>query len=62
MMGIQPSEAKALTLWEYGALVTTWSERHDPEGASQPVEAPDAAMVARRQQRLAERGLVRTVH
>ncbi|WEK42984.1 MAG: hypothetical protein P0Y64_16825 [Candidatus Sphingomonas colombiensis] len=62
MMGIPPSEFKRLSWWEYQALVATWSARHDPEGTASPAEAPDADFVAKRQARLAKRGLVRTVH
>lgn len=62
MMGIQPSETARLTWWEYQALLWNWNDRHDPEAQNEPVEAPDGDFVARRMQRLADRGLARTVH
>lgn len=62
MMNIPPSEFKKLSWWEYQALVSVWSERHDPEGPASTPDAPDPEFVAKRQARLAKRGLVRTVH
>jgi len=56
-MGIPPSEARSLSWWEYGALVN----HHLPDEAEE-VEAPDGDFVAARQQRLADRGLAKTVH
>jgi hypothetical protein len=38
MMNVPPSEAKALSLWEYEALLHNWNEAHNPDGS---VEAPD---------------------
>jgi hypothetical protein len=60
MMGVQPSEARSLTWWEYQAMLWTWNDRHSTE--EEPVEAPEAAFVERRQQRLADRGIARTIH
>jgi hypothetical protein len=61
MMGIQPSEMRRLTWWEYQALLWTWNDRHDLDGGDD-VEAPDADFVARRQERLAERGLMKVLN
>lgn len=61
-MGIQPSEMGRLTWWEYQAMLWNWQDRHDPEGANTPTEAPDADAFKRSQQSLAARGLARTVH
>jgi hypothetical protein len=36
-MGVPPGEAKALTLWEYEALLREWNSRLDPEGDLEPV-------------------------
>lgn len=38
MMNIAPSEAKALTLWEYDSLLHHWNEAHSTE-----VQPPDHA-------------------
>lgn len=61
MMGIQPSEAKRLSWWDYQAMLWTWNDRHTVEGDTPP-EAPDADAVAKSQQRLADKGLARTIH
>lgn len=60
-MGIQPSEARALSWQEYQARVDRWADAHTPPEEEQ-AEAPDADFVARRQQRLADKGLARTLH
>jgi hypothetical protein len=36
-MGIQPSEAKAMTLWEYEGLLVTWNEDHDTDPQPEPM-------------------------
>lgn len=56
-MHIPPSEARTLAWWEYQALI--W--QHQPDD-TQEAEAPDGDFVAARQQRLADRGLAKTVH
>jgi hypothetical protein len=38
-MNIPPSEAKALSLWEYQALLWQWNEAHNYDADG---EAPDA--------------------
>jgi hypothetical protein len=57
-MNIAPSEAKLLTWWEYQALV--WEHRSEDVDAAP--DAPDADIVAKRHQRLVDRGLMRTMH
>lgn len=52
MMNIPPSEAKRLCWWEYQAILWNWNDRHKVE--DEPAEAPDAAFVERRQERLAK--------
>jgi hypothetical protein len=61
MMNIPPSELKRLPWWEYQALLWNWGERHNPE-TEEEVEAPDADFVARRHQRLADRGISRMLN
>lgn len=61
MMGVQPSEFKRLSWQEYQGLLWNWNDRHTNE-EDEPVEAPNADFVARRQQRLADKGLARTIH
>lgn len=39
-MGIPPSEAGRLSLWQYTALVHHWNERHG-DGKGAPVTPPD---------------------
>lgn len=38
MMNIPPSDTRALSLWEYEALLHNWNKAHDTDGG---VEAPD---------------------
>ena len=42
MMGIPPSEARALSYWEYTALLAVWNERH---GTGEERTLPDADLV-----------------
>ncbi len=58
MMNIPPSELKRLAWWEYQALLWTWGARHNQD-TEEEAEAPDPDFVARRQQRIADRGLAR---
>ena len=58
-MGIGPLQARELSYWEYSALLRTWNERHDPDGANEPVEPPADGFVRERQARLAARGIGR---
>lgn len=60
MMAIPPSEAKRLTWQEYEGLLWTWNDRHKLE--EEVAEAPDPDFVAKRMQRLADKGLARTIH
>lgn len=63
MMGVAPSEAKRLTLWEYTALRAVWNARHKVEGdGGEPAELPDEEFVRRRQAELSELGLSGTKH
>ncbi|WP_162987212.1 hypothetical protein [Sphingomonas paeninsulae] len=39
-MGVAPSEAGKLTLYEYGALLHFWNKRNSPD-EEEEVEAPD---------------------
>ena len=61
MMGIGPSELKALTWWEYQGMLWNWNERHKVAGEQEPVEAPPAEFVARRQAKLERMGM-RVLH
>jgi len=61
MMGIPPSEAKALTWWEYQAMLWNWNDRHSTD-EQEEVEAPDADFIRRRQERLADKGLAKVLH
>jgi len=60
-MGIPPSEAKALTWWEYQAMLWNWNDRHSTD-EQEEVEAPDADFIRRRQERLADKGLAKVLH
>lgn len=62
MMGIPPSEVKAMTWWESQAIIWNWNDRHDPEGKDEPVEPPEADFVRRRQERLADMGFGKVLH
>lgn len=61
MMHWSLADIERATWWQYQALLWNWNDRHTNE-AEEPAEAPDADFVARRQQRLADSGLARTVH
>lgn len=63
MMGLQPSEAKRLTYWEFTAMRHEWNERHktaDEEGGE--VEPPSVEFVRERQAELAALGISGTRH
>ncbi|MFC3711264.1 hypothetical protein ACFOMD_01695 [Sphingoaurantiacus capsulatus] len=51
-MGIGPGDARALSYWEYSALLRTWNARHDPDGEAEPVAPPSERFVRERQARL----------
>ncbi len=58
MGGVQPSEAKRLTYWEFTAMRSQWNERHqrdDDKGG--PVEPPSEEFVRMAQAELAELGI-----
>lgn len=40
-MGIQPSEALSLSLWEYSGILHHHNAATDPDGNGEQVEAPD---------------------
>lgn len=40
-MGIPPSEALNLTLWQYEAILIEWNRAHDPDGDIDPVTPED---------------------
>jgi hypothetical protein len=44
MMNIPPSEAKALSLWEYEALLHNWNKAHD---TGDDIAPPDPEMTQR---------------
>ena len=46
MMGFGPTEGKALTYWEYTAMLSTWNDRHsDGKDKFDPTAAPDPDLV-----------------
>lgn len=58
MGGVQPSEAKRLTYWEFTAMRYLWNERHKrTDGAGEPVEPPSEAYVREAQLELEELGI-----
>lgn len=65
MGGIQPSEAKRLTYWEFTALRHGWNVRHkspDTADGGPPVEAPSVEFVRARQAELLAEGISGTQH
>lgn len=62
MMAIPPSELKALTWWEYQGLLWNWTERHKGPEEEDPVEAPEAAFVMRRQNQIERAGIAKVLH
>lgn len=58
MGGIPPSEAKALTLYEYQALTHNWEKAHETEDE---IEAPSIEETEARRARLEARG-VKVLH
>lgn len=59
MMNIPPSEAKRLTLFEYGALVHNWQAAH--ETGDEPPEPPTIEEAQERMRRLERKG-VKVLH
>jgi hypothetical protein len=57
-MGLSIADARALSWWEYQALV--W--QHMPEDQQEDAEAPSADFVRRRQEHLAALGIVGSLH
>lgn len=63
MGGIQPSEAKRLTYWEFTAMRAVWNKRHETDdGDGEPVEPPTEEFVRRAQLELAELGISGRTH
>jgi hypothetical protein len=62
MMGIQPSEAKRLTWWEYQGLLWNWNDRHSTEKDEPAPEPPSAESVLALSHRVELRGLARMIH
>jgi hypothetical protein len=50
-MGIGLADARAMSLWEYEAMLTEYNARHDPKGT--PVAKPSKAKVRSHLDRLA---------
>lgn len=59
MGGVQPSEAKRLTYWEFTAMRHEWNLRHKRPGDDdgEPIEPPTPEYVKERQAELAELGI-----
>lgn len=59
MMGIPPSDAKRLTIWEFTAMRTVWNRRHKQDGDDdgEGVELPSEEFVRARQEELAAQGI-----
>lgn len=57
MGGIQPSEAKRLTYWEFTAMRHAWNFRHKTDDADAPMPLPDEDYVRERQAELRELGI-----
>jgi hypothetical protein len=62
MMGIQPSEAKRLTWWEYQAFLWNWNDRHDTGKDNVSVEPPTPESVLAFGHAVERRGLARMIH
>lgn len=54
-MGVQPSEAKALTLAEYDGLMINWNKAH--ASPDEQLSAPSVDQVEARRAKLAARGV-----
>lgn len=59
MGGMQPSEAKRLTLYEYQAMLHNWEQAH--KTGDEPPEAPTVEENERRREALEARG-VKVLH
>lgn len=57
MGGIQPSEAKRLTLWEFTAMRHNWNERHKSPDDDGDVELPSEEFVRAAQEELVALGI-----
>jgi len=57
-MHLSMADARALSWWEYTALVAS----HQPPEEEQPPEAPDADFVRRRMERLMDAGMIGAMH
>ncbi len=59
MGGVQPSEAKRLTYWEFTAMRYQWNLKHEREGDedSGPIELPTEEFVRAAQAELRELGI-----
>lgn len=61
-MHIPPSEAKALTWWEYTALTTVWNERHAGKDGASEVEPPSDEVMRRHDEMIVARGIGKVLH
>jgi hypothetical protein len=57
MGGIQPSEAKRLTYWEFTRMRHEWNERHKSDDDEAGTEPPDEDFVRAAQAELIELGI-----
>lgn len=55
MMGVPPSDARRLTIWEFTAMRTVWNARH--RSGDEPVTPPSADFVRERQSELYDLGI-----
>lgn len=62
MGGIQPSEAKRLTYWEFTAMRYHWNAAHHVDNPNEPVEPPSEETVREAQAELRELGISGRVH
>lgn len=62
MGGIQPSEAKRLTYWEFTALRYEWNDRHKAPDEQDGVTPPTVEFVRARQAELHALGISGTQH
>lgn len=61
-MGIQPSEALALTLYDYTGLLAINNANADPDGSQAPLDVIPDEVVAREFDRAERLGFLKMVH